>query len=388
MKGEKLRAHLEQLFRALLPQLRKTQRENLARAVVGFLLARRPQLAALARTWHQPQIHRVRQRDPGHTLRAQVKRLWRFLNNPRLDPVALQVAVIPWLWRRLGRPRRVVLVADWTFFDVKDIRGRRVRYQVFQVGWLWKKRVLPLLQMAYDRDALYPSQNTLEETLLEAVFQAWPHEVEQVLLIADRGFARKPFLGFLRSHGVDFILRVPRGMVVTEPDGRRITLGQDGLRFGQRFWHPGVRLGVNPRGEPEDIVVNLLRLWEPTPQGERPKEPWYLITSLNQPRAVARWYRRRMWAEESFRDDKRGLFHLHTTRIAAPQRLSRLLMVITWALAWLIAFSWPQRQVWLSPYWLRQVSSWGQWSVFRLALSFLDAIPPSLFSTVSLVGFM
>jgi len=387
MRGKKLRAHLEQLFQALLPQLRKTQRENLARLVAAFLLTRRPQLNALARTWHRPDPRRARRRDPRHTLRAQVKRIWRFLNNPRLDPVALQVAVIPWLWRRLGRPRRVVLTVDWTFFDVKDIHGRRVRYQMFQVGWLWKKRVLPVLQMAYDRDALYPSQNILEETLLQAVFQALPKEVEQVIVIADRGFVRKPFLTFLRKQGVDFVLRVPRNIVITEPSGERMVLGQDGLKFGQRCWHPGVRFGVKARGEPEDIVVHLLRLWEPQPDGRRPKEPWYLITSLGQPRAAAHWYRRRMWADEHFRDDKRGMFHLHTTRIASPQRLSRLLMIVTWALAWLIAFTWPQRQIWLSPFWLRQVSSWGKWNLFRLAFSFLDAMPLSLLCA-SLDGFM
>lgn len=39
MRGEKLRAHLEQLFQALLPQLRKAQRENLTLLVAAFLLA-------------------------------------------------------------------------------------------------------------------------------------------------------------------------------------------------------------------------------------------------------------------------------------------------------------------------------------------------------------
>ncbi len=105
------------------------------------------------------------------------------------------------------------------------------------------------------------------------MLNALPAEVAQVIVIADRGFARAPFFRWLQQRGVDFVIRLPRGALLTDRQGRRLRLGQDGLRFGQRQWHPQMHYGVDDRGRPREIEVNLLRLWQAGPGGRRPKEP-------------------------------------------------------------------------------------------------------------------
>ncbi len=54
---------------------------------------------------------------PKHELLHRLKRLSRFLSNEQVDPIALQVAFIPTVLARLGSPRRIGLVLDWSSFE-------------------------------------------------------------------------------------------------------------------------------------------------------------------------------------------------------------------------------------------------------------------------------
>ena len=163
---------------------------------------------------------------PGHLtshssiLLHRLKRLWRFLDNERVDPIAVQAAVVPEVVARLGHPKRLGLATNWTMFDVTLPGGRRVRSQVLRIAIPRRGRALPLLQAAYDRDRLPPdrSQNQLEEVALDAVLRALPCGVRAVVL-ADRGFARATFLEWLRAHPAapDFVVRIERLRAAVTP---------------------------------------------------------------------------------------------------------------------------------------------------------------------------
>ena len=363
-------------IKEVLP-LRATQRVNLA-LLVGALLERRSCiLTELARSFPRPYRRRVK--TPKHDLLYRVKRLWRFLNNPRVDPGACQLALIPWVLARLNSPRQLVLSMDWTYFDVvAPPGGRRVRYQMLQIGLLWKKRAIPLLQVAYDRDRLPWSQNKLEEIWLARVLDALPPGT-RVILVADRGFSRASFLQWLQQRNVDFVIRLPRGMILTDSAGRRRKLGQEGLRLGQSRWWPHVRYGLDRRGRPRELILNVLGVWQKARSGKIPEEPWYLATSLNRPRQAFQLYARRGWIEQTFRDKKSGIFGLHRVRIGSPFRLNRLLLALTLALIWLILLLWQHRH-WMQPEWRAQLEAWGPLSLPRLALELLEltalSMPP------------
>jgi len=94
--------------------------------------------------------------------------------------------------------------------------------QVLRIAVLRKWRTLPLLQLAYDRDALpaSKSQNQLEQEVLLAVVGALPSGVCPVVLAA-RDFRRAGFLSWLQCHELDYVVRLSKGACITEADGRR-----------------------------------------------------------------------------------------------------------------------------------------------------------------------
>jgi hypothetical protein len=352
-----------------MPFLLPTQGGNLALLVRAILLKRSLCQTELARTFPRPAERRVP--DPKHDLLHRVKRLSRFLDNERVDPLAVQVALLPYTLARLGRPRRVGLCVDWTYFD-----GPTFRVQVLKIGLARRGRVIPLLQVAYDRDDLpaAKSQNQLEEEALAAVLAALPPGCRPVLL-ADRGFARAEFLRWLLAREVDFVVRIDKGTCVTDADERRTKLGAEGTKPGERRWLARVRYALH-HGRPTELWLNVAISWVvgTTGAGRRPAgapdEPWYLATTLPTIQAAVAWYRQRFWIEESFKDDK-GRFLLDAVRVESASRLNRLLMALTMAISWLALIGLPETRS-LPRNWNAAVVTRGTASFIHQALVFLD----------------
>jgi DDE family transposase len=223
-------------------------------------------------------------------------------------------------------------------FDTTLPSGERMRYQVLRVAVPRKGRALPLSQLAYDRERLPPerSQNRLEQEALLAVVEALPAGVRPVVL-ADRGFCGAGFLTWLEYHNLHYVVRLTKGACITEPDGKRWKLGEEGLRLGELRFCGGVRYGLY-HGHPRELFVNVALCWR-VPKGqkrrdpsrEEPAEAWYLPTSLKDAKSAASWYRQRGWIEQSFKDSK-SRFGLARVQVRSPERLSRLLAGLTIAL--------------------------------------------------------
>jgi DDE family transposase len=356
---------------AALPFLAPTQAANLALLVSALLARRTLCLTELARAYPTPATRRVP--APKHDLLHRLKRLWRFLGNERVDPLAVQAALIPHAVARLARGGRLGLAIDWTLFDAALPSGRVVRYQVLRVAVPCRGRAVPLLQVAYDRDRLPADsgQNQLEEAALWAVVAALPAGTRPVVL-ADRGFARAPFLAALQGRGLDFVVRVKKGTWLTEADGRRWKLGEEGLARGQVRWAPGVRYALPRDGRPGPRL-NVALCWRVARgrRGRKPAgEPWYLATSLGSAGRAVCWYWRRGWIEQSFRDAKHR-FGLDRVRVGCPLRLSRLLAALTLAAAWLALAALPELGA-MPVGWRAHVAQWAAVSLLTLALAFLD----------------
>ena len=379
--------------RSAAPFLAPSQAVNLALLTSAILARRTLCLSELARAYPVPAVRRVA--GPKHDLLHRLKRLWRFVDNARVDPVAVQAALVPEVTARLGYPKRLGLAIDWTMFDAVLPGGRRVRSQVLRIAVPRRGRALPLLQLAYDRDRLPPdrSQNQLEEAALDVVLRALPRGVRAIVL-ADRGFARATFLEWLQGHPAEpaFVVRVDTGTCLTEPDGRRWKLGEEGLALGALRWAPRVRSTLY-HGRPRDLVVTVALCWRAaTRRASRrphqvPAEPWYLVTSLDQAEQAVAWYWQRGWIEQSFRDSK-SRFGLKRVRVGCPERLSRLLIALTFALAWLTLAALPELGA-LPPGWAARVAQWGRASLISLALDLLDQLrdlPPACLPQPSPAG--
>jgi hypothetical protein len=359
-----------------------TQAVNLALLVSAILAKRTCCLTRLARAYPTPSRRRVAR--PKHDLLHRLKRLWRFVDNERVDALAVQAALIPYTLARLGRLRRLALAIDWTYFDTTLPTGERLRYQVLRIAVPLRGRALPLVQLAYDRDDLPAdrSQNQLEEDALDAVLRAIPAGYRP-LVLADAGFARATFFQFLQARAVDFVVRIDKGTCLTAADGARTTLGTEGLQRGELRWLPHVRYGLY-HGRPRDLWLDVALCWKVAPSHRRdprrpaPDEPWYLATSLPRAGRTVAWYWRRGWIEQSFKDVK-SRFGLDQAQIRCPERLSRLLMALTIALAWLTLLGLPRLGL-LPAGWEAHVAQRGRASVISLALAYLDEyrdLPPA-----------
>lgn len=321
---------------AAMPFLAPTQKTNLALLVSAILKKQTLCLSELARAYPTPEKRRVP--APKHDLLHRIKRLWRFTDNERVDALEVQMALAPYTIARLGFPRLLGLAIDWTMFNTTLPSGERMRYQVLRIAVPRKGRALPLSQLAYDRDNLGPnkSQNQIEQDALLAIVRALPMGVHPVIL-ADRGFHRASFIAWLERHRLDYVVRIKKGSCITEKDGRRWKLGEEGLRPGESRFREGVRYGLY-HDRPRELSINVALCWRISksrarnPRREQPEERWYLATSFEDAKsAISWWYWQRGWIEQSFKDAK-SRFGLSRVRVGCPRRLGRLLMALTIAL--------------------------------------------------------
>ena len=378
-------------IKSVLPQLLPTQATNLALLVSALLAKRTACLSELARAYPRLVPEQRRVPAPKHDLLYRLKRLWRFLDNPRIDAQALQLALIPTTLAGLGHPDVLGLAIDWTFFDSVLPSGRRLRYQVLRIAVPRRGRALPLLQLAYDRDNLPAgqSQNLLEEQALLAVVRALPLGIHPVIL-GDRAFGRAAFLTWLQEHGLDYVVRITAGTGLVSADGSRWRLGTEGVRPGEIRWATDVRYGQRYQGRPRDLWVNVALCWRLPRHVQRrqrsyhAEEPWYLATNQPSAQQAVAWYRQRFWIEESFKDSK-SRFQLKHVRVGSPERLTRLLLALTIALCWLALAALPGSGA-LPPGWHAAVAQWGRASFLSLALAVLDTLhdlPLSWLATTS-----
>ena len=116
---------------------------------------------------------------------------------------------------------------------------------------------MPLLQLACDRDDLSPnkSQNQIEQEGLLAVVRALPEGVHPVI-VADRGFHRASFIGWLVRHHLHYVERIRKGSCITEKDGRRWKLGEEGLKIGEVRFLEVVRYGLY-HDRPRELLMNV-----------------------------------------------------------------------------------------------------------------------------------
>jgi hypothetical protein len=256
------------------------------------------------------------------TTSSVVRRFGRFLANPRVDVPAIHAA--------LGRA-----VLGWT-------HGTTIRLALDEthqghtatgaalcllaVRRLYRGRAIPLAAVCHrpgEQAAPYP---TLIAGLLAQV-AAWVPPDTQVVLLADRGLSWPQVLDACQTLGWSCVLRLQGQTRMRTPDQAEQPLvqrvpvaGTAWLGAAQVFKKAGWR------------AVQVVAVW-PAAQAQ----PWLLVTDLP---AIARRctdYRRRMWIEESFRDDKSAGLHWEQSRVRTPAHAARLLLVLHLALCLLLS---------------------------------------------------
>lgn len=295
-------------IRTFFQHLHGLQQKTLAVFVDALLVCQDVCLAETARCAAAQLDGQVR-----HTL----KRLWRFLANPRFCDTAITEGLVIWIWPRIQQWRYIPVSIDWTHNE------RRYPWCTLAASISLGGRGLPLLMASY-RKADYEnhlSRNHCEEAFIDRLLSLLPSDPRLVIL-ADRGFARASLLQRLQDKGVAFILRVPRNVRVRSRDYNGL-LGDLVVANGE-----GYSLGPTEYRDKASVELpQLVVAREEQPLGQ--PDPWFLATNLNARAAtVARLYARRMIIEQDFREAKSRL-EWNDSRIRKPAHYRRLTTLMT-----------------------------------------------------------
>jgi hypothetical protein len=247
------------------------------------------------------------------------RRLKRFLTNPRVTVAALWQPLLPALLRGLGQ-REVVLV-----FDPTPYRGAAT---ILVVGVVVRHRVLPLVWRVVPQQAPWPEPlGPILTALLTAAAAALPPGATATLL-ADRGLVGPTVVNCAWAVGFHVILRLRAGAGeetrVRLGDGPEQRVADLPAGPGQRFAGPAAIF--KDAGWREGFLTIH---WDGAA-----KEPWVLFSDRPAGPDRVREYRRRARAEATYQDEKGRGFLLERSKVAAPERIERLLLAVHLALWW------------------------------------------------------
>ncbi len=285
--------------------LRLSQAKTLAILVAGAMRVERVSLANLGRQLLG-------------TAKHQIKRVWRFCANDRIETADAMRGVVKKLLKK--RRKTLLISLDWT-----DIRG----FWTLMAATVVKGRSVPLCWASVEGGKFDKSRNSFEESLLLVLRQMIDPQLK-VIILADRGFGRTELARFCQRHGFGYIIRI-------SPDVWINGQGYHGKLLDYPV-HKGIaRLlkNVSYRSH-HPVQQNIVIRWKPNLPNKR-DECWFLMTDQQAtPIRLSQLYGRRMGVEELFRDgkNKRNGWSLRDTQMTRADRLDRLILIL--ALAYLL----------------------------------------------------
>jgi hypothetical protein len=240
------------------------------------------------------------------------RRLERLLANERLEvPVVQQALATAVLQAWAGGT--VLLLLDETP-KANDLRCLTIR-----VGY--RHRALPLASVCYRPDGPPESMPQLVRRLLQQVHACLPPGSKPVLL-ADRGLAWPTLVDWCEQHHWHYVLRL-QGQTKVRLDSGRICTARDLAARPGRQWLGPADVFQKAGWRPAHVVANWRRGCS---------EPWLLVTDERASLRHCGVYAKRMWTEESFRDDKSSGFGWGDSRVNDPAHAARLLLLMALAL--------------------------------------------------------
>jgi hypothetical protein len=247
------------------------------------------------------------------------RRVRRWLANPAVVVAALWRPLLPSLLAaRAGR--ELLLVFDPT--------PHRDWGTILCLGLVDHRRILPLAWRVVPQQTPWPAPEiTYLRAMGEEVAAALPPDCT-VTLLADRGVTGPEVIDLCRALGWHFVFRVSVGASQTNRV-RGEALPEQALWAlvtgpGQR-WRGTVDLFKQAGWR----TVNLTIHWD-----RRYHQPWVLVSDRPAGTTRVHEYRRRAHAEATYEDCKSRGFAIERSKLATPDRLDRLLLVVHLALWW------------------------------------------------------
>lgn len=294
-----------------LPKQRKTQRDKLAVLVATMLHVRSANLVELAAGL------------PRESDRWDMGYQWisRFLANDLvccdivMEPFAREIPVSSTgqaLARLAETGEPIPLILDQT--KASD------RHQILMLSVRWGERALPLAWRVEETEGAIGFA-TQQEVL--AVVADWLPADLGVVLLADRFYGTPAMIRWCRDHGWDYRLRL-KGNLLARWGATRTTTGGLALSGGHYFE------AVALTGQRVTTNIGIIR-------DPGHAEPWIIAMSAKPGYLTTLDYAARWGIEPMVSDFKSRGFGLEQTHIQYPDRLARLILVMSLALYWAVS---------------------------------------------------
>lgn len=269
-------------------------------------------------------------RQSGIGVEHTLKRINRFLSNPRIDRRVVYAGITRFVWRRIRHWKTVPIAWDWTYCEEYH------EWQVFAASVIVRGRGIPILVWAFKKNKFGSelSQNRVEEAFLREL-----HELikecrrpnQTIVIMADRGFPRPKLFELIRELDFHYVIRITNNVSVT--------MGKETMAVGNIALAKGEQQTFHSIKYRRDKALTIPRLVavrpKRVPKGKK-LDPWFLVSSLCRGSdAIIRLYELRFTIEEDFRTMKSN-FNWGKSRIHLLEHYRQFLLLVV--VAMLFAF--------------------------------------------------
>lgn len=200
------------------------------------------------------------------------------------------------------------------------------RFTVLAVSVQYRGCAIPVawhIMKAHTQGSWRPIWERLLQHLAPAVPPAW-----FVIVLADQGLYAPWLYEHIVNIGWHPFLRVSQTVKVHPLAGEQPWQQVSALvsQPGQ-YWTGEVECGREER-----LRTHLLISW-----GEGYEQCWIIATDLPETQSQIAWYRMRFWIEGGFKDQKRGGWQWHHTKMEDPRRAERVWLAMAVATVWVVS---------------------------------------------------
>jgi hypothetical protein len=294
----------DDLLEALEPILPRTVYQDVRRvrtlawAITGLCLTHTVRLSAWAEVLESRAQYAA----------SRVRRFSRWLHHPAIHPQewykpVLQAALVDW-----PVASRLYVALDTTALTP---------FVLIRASLVYRGRAIPLAWRAVRHKSTQVGFEDYQPVLNQVCAIVPPGLV--ITLLADRGFVHKQLFHYLQKLQWHFRLRLP-GDTLVHLESSSISAVKDlcppvgEKRFFQKVSILGAAVG------PVSLALASLL--------DQPDDPWFVASDEPTDAKTLDEYGLRFDSEESFLDEKSGGYQIHTSELATPEALERLLLIV------------------------------------------------------------
>ncbi len=241
---------------------------------------------------------------------SRVRRFARWLHHPAISPPqwyrpVLQAALMDW-----PADSRLYVALDTTALTP---------FVLIRASLVYRGRTIPLAWRAVRHRSTQVGFEDYQSVLNQVRAIVPPGMV--IILLADRGFVHEQLLDYLRKQQWHFRLRL-KGNTLIYLSAQQVSAVRDLCppAGNLRFFHEMALLAA---------AVGPVHLALASPV-DHPDDPWFVGSSEPTDARTLDEYGLRFDIEESFLDEKSGGYQIHTSKLATPEALERLLLIEVW----------------------------------------------------------